>query len=147
MVSCTTSNNGTYLVYKAETSSPTTTIAFSDDDYDSSLSDKLAQRFQGKKYNLEFNDKYVVLKEDGSKEEIVLSRASGKFASDPTTDLPFILNYTKAGEKFDIQLYDRTNTSSKAVELYLKVTSDVQDTSDPNYGKYAAIKCELDKRQ
>lgn len=133
---CKSSLNGQYLIYKTETV-PTYGLV-SGIDYDASC--KMLNLFKGKKYDLQFTARYATLREENSDEDLVLDNVSSNESPE------YELIYTKNREKVKLTLYDKSESDSKDVlmfvAIYEQVTDSIGQTIDGGHG---LIKCFLTK--
>ncbi|TKB96183.1 hypothetical protein [Pedobacter cryotolerans] len=140
-IGCKNSPDGDYLVFNTET---TPSYGNPEPFHDYNASSRMREMFKGKVFNLQFKPNYVILKEDGSSEEMILN----KDANSELNDKIYLHNYTKDGQKVELRLSDYlTEEKVRNLTLGIVITKlDTDSLGQPSDGKYGRIFCALEKR-
>lgn len=137
-VSCTKkTKDGTYIIYRTEMPQ---NLSFGPSSIDFDASEKLGQRLKGKKFKLEFHDRFIIAKQGSSREEMVFDKKKdddGEF---------YELVFSKGHEKWNMVLYEQQGSESKNIMMSIRIN--VYRVNESGYEekiKDASTKCELQK--
>ncbi|MGM9478839.1 hypothetical protein ACS5PU_20615 [Pedobacter sp. GSP4] len=125
--------NGIYIIYE---STPYNPMFGGTSDFDQASSERLSEELQGKRYNLEFNEDYIILKL-GEKNDMVLARKIERFSSE-RSDTTYNYNYTLDGQKTALSMAVSPNKDVPTANLMVTVNS--------RDGIVARVTCRLKKR-